>query len=199
MHLSHFISFCILIMSPGPNFIAVMRNALSTGLISAFFTALGITAAFTIMYPITLHMVAFLQKDPYISVAISVLAGMYLLYLGTLNIKYAKKDTDLSKTSKHCFKKSFKTGFITHMLNPKSLVVGMSILAGVNLSEISLFDELEMEFFSVLFIFMWFSLVGILLSRDNIRIFYKKHHESISYIVALYLFFLGAITIKTVF
>ena len=111
-------------MSPGPDFVVVMRNSLGFGLKVGVASALGIALALVVHVAYTVGGFAFvLVHHPSALLAIRVLGAAYLAWLGLQALR-AQGATLAVATSSGVGRKTFgagvRDGFLCNLLNPKA-------------------------------------------------------------------------------
>jgi RhtB (resistance to homoserine/threonine) family protein len=124
-------------ISPGPDFVVVLKNSLSFGRRAGKATALGIAAAliFHVTYTI-LGFAIILHKFPGLFHFIQVLGALYLIWLGFNGLKsrppQSGANTDETgdcTTRDKSFREGFQDGFLCNLLNPKAPLFFLSIFA----------------------------------------------------------------------
>ncbi len=125
----------LIIMMPGPGFALVTKNTISHGRNGGIKAVLGTVSGMmihTIMA--TLGLSAILMKFAMLFTLIKYAGAFYLIYLAVKSIKSAfSKKEDMSSSVEINFKdigtvKSFRQGFTTAILNPKTAVFFLSFL-----------------------------------------------------------------------
>ncbi|ANS48084.1 amino acid transporter LysE [Bacillus thuringiensis] len=125
----------LIIMMPGPGFALVTKNTISHGRNGGIKTVLGTVSGMmihTIMA--TLGLSAILMKFAILFTLIKYAGAFYLIYLAVKSIKSAfSKKEDMSSSMEINSKdigtvKSFRQGFTTAILNPKTAVFFLSFL-----------------------------------------------------------------------
>lgn len=125
----------LIIMMPSPGFALVTKNTISHGRNGGIKTVLGTVSGMmihTIMA--TLGLSAILMKFAMLFTLIKYAGAFYLIYLAVKSIKSAfSKKEDMSSSVEINFKdigtvKSFRQGFTTAILNPKTAVFFLSFL-----------------------------------------------------------------------
>ncbi len=119
-------------ISPGPDFVVVVKNALSHDRKSAILTSVGVSLGTMVhsTYCI-LGLALIISKSIFLFNAIKYLGASYLIYLGIKSLL----SKDSSKNPMHAqFKhssisnqRSFLDGFFTNVLNPKCTLFMMSV------------------------------------------------------------------------
>ena len=111
------------LLSPGPDFFLILRNAVRYTFKTAVMTALGITAGITIHIALNLFGLAYVLKtSPWLFEALNLLGGAYLIYIGVKGLLSAKSSAKPSTTQQGKIEsplEAFREGFFTNILNPK--------------------------------------------------------------------------------
>lgn len=159
-------------MSPGPDFIMVVRNAIMSGKKSGIFTALGIAIALLVhIFYSALGIGLIISQSILAFNIIKVFGALYLLFLGWKIWSNKEKTVEVtaSKKSKISNWKSFQMGFICNVLNPKAALYFVSLFALVLPPNIdwSLLSFISMEI--LLITFGWFTLVALFFSISKIQ------------------------------
>lgn len=160
------------VMSPGPDFIMVVRNAIMSGKKSGIFTALGIAIALLVhIFYSALGIGLIISQSILAFNIIKVFGALYLLFLGWKIWSNKEKTVEVtaSKKSKISNWKSFQMGFICNVLNPKAALYFVSLFALVLPPNIdwSLLSFISMEI--LLITFGWFTLVALFFSISKIQ------------------------------
>lgn len=191
-----FIEF-IAVISPGPDFFMVVRSALKYGKYSAFLVSAGITAGAATHATVVVFFLDLLQ-DTFIVIVhwISLFGGFYLLYIAYQAYRHAHTINieKQSLTRKVSYKKLFRDGLFCNLSNPKCIIFFLSILPLFVIKSDSLWYHLALIFIIVLVTFIWFSLLGLLISHDKIRNFFTNKIIIIEYSFSIILLlFSGAL------
>ena len=138
----------LIIIMPGPGFALVTKNTISYGTNGGIKTVLGTISGMmihTIMA--TLGLSAILMKFSMLFIFIKYAGALYLIYLAVKSIKSAfSKKEDMQVLVEMNAKdigtiKSFRQGFITAILNPKTAVFFLSFLPQFIVSDQSHFFQ----------------------------------------------------------
>ncbi|MFY7914699.1 MAG: LysE family translocator [Rubrivivax sp.] len=155
------------VVSPGPSFVMVARVAVSSTRSQALAASLGMGAGGLLFGAAALlGLQGVLHAVPALYVALKVLGGLYLCYLGFLIFKSAKQPlrVEAGNYESRSLKKSFLLGLATQVSNPKTAIVYASVFAAL------LPQQFSMEFAAALLalVFLveatWYSFVAFLLS-----------------------------------
>lgn len=162
------------VISPGGDFAIVTRNSYLYGKNHGLLTALGIAMAVWIHVAYTLLGVSLvLQRTPALLALVKIVGAIYLIYIGiqtylhssiAINLASASATTEAKSTAA-----SFKDGFVTNALNPKTTLFVLSVFSQVVSPQTSLPIQIGYGAFMSLTHLLWFALVALLLSHSQIR------------------------------
>lgn len=170
------------IMTPGPDFLIVVRNSLTFSKRSGVFTALGVASAVWVHISYTLAGIGVvLSKSILLFSVVKYLGAAYLMYLGWACLRSKRMGpqqyTDGVAKAEISDFTSFKTGFINNALNPKATLFFLSLFTQVVSAETPLVIQLIYGATVSVSCFIWFSLVSMFLNQNKIR----TGFESIQY------------------
>ncbi len=163
------------VASPGPDFAIVLRYAVRFGKEAALAASCGIGLG--ILLHVTYSLVGIgllIQTTPWLYLSFSVLAALYLSYLGIQALRsqpvspaeaMAKEQVEPSLPRR----KALVTGFITNGLNPKATLFFLSLFAVVISSETSLGIKLFYGGYMAVATTLWFCLLSFLLTQSRVR------------------------------
>ncbi len=123
------------VISPGPSFIFVARNAVARSRLHGMVTALGTgagAAIFSIMAMLGLQKV--LTAVPELFIGLKVAGGLYLLWLGYKIFRGSAQPMDFSASGmagNRSLLKTFRDGLYTQLSNPKTALVFASIFTAL--------------------------------------------------------------------
>lgn len=189
-----FLHFLALI-SPGPDFFLILRNALSFGRSVGLGTAFGFGAGMFIHLSYCIAGVAvFLVRLPWFPY-LKFVAAFYLVWIGISSLLSLRK-TSAPLSSKiaqsqgtKTFFRGFIDGLVTNLFNPKAVLFLMGLFTTV----ITQTSDKPSIFISgiiiVLLTILWFSLVAMIFGNERIRRFYLKSERAMTALFAL--FFIG--------
>ena len=159
------------VMSPGPDFIIIVRQSISSGRRSALMTSLGIGIG--ILMHITLCIFGLgmiIKESDLLFKVIQIIGCLYLAYLGIISIKSKNSPTNSKYNDKFNFNafESFKLGFLTNVLNPKATLFFLSlyvlIISNNTPLEFQILFGLWMSFATGL----WFAFLSLILTNKSI-------------------------------
>lgn len=165
--------YALAVISPGPDFAVVVRNSLIYSRKTGLFTALGISCgAFFHLSYILLGLGIIIAESPIIFSVIKYCGVGYLFYLGCKGLSAKKSKTvlgSLEHTRDIKPAKAFMTGFVTNVLNPKSVLFYLSIFSTIvspDAPPIIIAIYVATIFTTKI---LWFSFVAICLSGKRTR------------------------------
>lgn len=155
------------VMLPGADFAIVTKNTIQYSRKAGFVTALGIGSAIWVhMTYCILGLAVVIQHSFWIFHAIQYAGAFYLAYLGINLMKssspefaFLDKQNETKRFNKIPYKKIFKQGFFSNLLNPKATLFFLTLfstITGKNTSFlINLAYAMEMFLIAVLWFFVW--------------------------------------------
>src|SRR5476651_1685143 len=122
------VAHLIALLSPGPDFILVVKSGIRNTTKNAIGVAFGIASANAIYIILCLIGVgAILASSIVVMTAIKVLGGLFLTYIAYMALKSRRSDYDFinqsidrGDRSQSSFLEEFNTGFLSGILNPKN-------------------------------------------------------------------------------
>jgi RhtB (resistance to homoserine/threonine) family protein len=166
------------VISPGPDFIMIVRNSLTYSRKTGMWTAVGLAAGMAIHIFYSLAGLAIIiSKSILLFNTIKILGAVYLIYIGLKSVssksskieigeQYKKKD--ISRLS------AIKIGFLTNILNPKVTLFFLSLFTLVIPPETPLYIMIIISAITIITAILWFSLVAFFLSQTKIRSIFEK-------------------------
>lgn len=160
-------------VSPGPDFILIVKNSLAYNRRVGFFSALGVGSGVMVHVTYTLLGIGFLiSKSILLYSIIKYLGAAYLIYIGIKSIfsKSGKNDLSYEKKSNTISDSlAFKQGFLTNALNPKATVFFVSIFSQVITAETAMIVRWAYGFEMALIIGFWFVCLSQVLGNQFVR------------------------------
>ena len=128
----YLVAAMIIILAPGPSVLFIIARAIAWGRMTAVATAAGnVTGAFTLSLMVAFGLGPILQRSELAFLAVQVIGGFYLVYLGIDAIRHSKihaEDMVTQGEVKPSAIRSARDGFWVGALNPKGLVFFAAIL-----------------------------------------------------------------------
>jgi RhtB (resistance to homoserine/threonine) family protein len=184
------------VMSPGPDFVMVLRNALQYNRKTAIYTALGISLGIAVHILYSVAGVAYLLKKNQMVFQIVKIAGaLYIIYIGykTLKSKQADIKIKIKQNAQRTlnFLEALKIGFITNALNPKASLFFLSIFSLLIPPDIPFWVLAGISVMLIVVTFLWFSLVSVIFTNKQVVERYKKYETYMIKLFGIILIVLG--------
>lgn len=161
-------------MSPGPSFVMVARTSLAESRRDGLAAAVGMGAGGVLFSGAALlGLLALLAAVPLLHVALKVLGGSYLLYLGYCIWRGARQplilgDVSLQGQPTRAWR-SFALGLTTQVSNPKTAVVYASVFASLLPREVPPVVLIVLPIMIFVIETAWYSVVAVALSAPSPR------------------------------
>jgi threonine/homoserine/homoserine lactone efflux protein len=126
------IAAIIIVLAPGPSVLFVLARAIAWGRATAIATVVGnVMGAFSLSVVVAVGLGPILQRSEFAFIAVQVLGGFYLIYLGIVAIKHSQihaSDMTNQGDIRPSKWRSIREGFWVGALNPKGMVFFAAIL-----------------------------------------------------------------------
>lgn len=171
-------------MSPGPSFIFVAKTSISSSRRDGLATALGMGVGCALLVLVAfsgLH--TLLVTVPLLYIALKIFGGLYLLYMAVKIFRGANEKLSLGaagQTEKVGFIKSFSTGMLTQLCNPKTVLVLAGIFAALSPQDIPGYFYWVLPVLGFLIDALWYTFVAYVLSSARPQQIYLRYKKSIS-------------------
>lgn len=185
------------LVSPGPDFLIVVRNALGHNMRAGIFTAAGIAAGLLIHMAYCLAGIGFVISQSVILFNLIKWAGAaYLVYVGIGALR-SKGLPDLgnekiTQPADKTDRQAFANGFVTNLFNPKATLFFLALFTQMISPEIPLLLQAAFCGLCIVTAFTWFSLVSLIMNRPAVRRFYGHASKGIDRICGGFFIGLGA-------
>ena len=171
--LAHFLA----LLSPGPDFVLVVKSAIKNDKSKAIGVAAGIASANAFYIALCLAGVgAILASSITIMIALKIIGGIFLVFLAVQALRAKKNDyadfgldTTTNKNGHTTFVKEFATGFMSGALNPKNLLFYLSLFTVVLTNDVNLTFKISLDVWMTMVVFAWDTAVIFLLSTKKVR------------------------------
>ncbi len=182
------------VMSPGPDFILITKNALTHSRKSGIYSALGLG------FGILTHVIyclagigVLISRSILIFNTIKILGAIYLIYIGIKAITSTakSKNLDFKQTTDLSSSKSFKMGYITNVTNPKATLFILSLFTLVISPSTPLAMKIIMGIEMSVVTFLWFSFLSYIVSHRLVRQRFAKVQHPIERFMGGALILLG--------
>ena len=203
LYLTEFLSIAIIhlfaVMSPGPDFIIVVKQCNAYGRKFAILTSLGISLGILFHVSYCILGISIIQDNFFFMSSVKILGGIYLFYVGLMSLISFEKVNSFKfdeRNTKNTFTKSFFLGLFTNIFNPKATLFFISLFSLFVNSETPLIVEVFYGFWMSFLTGFWFCLVSLFFTSNFFEIFISKYSLIIDKIMGILLM---AISTKLIF
>lgn len=198
---AHFLA----LISPGPDFVILVKSAIKNESKKAIGVALGISMANALYITLCLIGVgSLLASSVYIMIGLKVAGGLFLIYLAMQALRAKKSDyaslsvqVDKNELSHTTFFKEFVIGFMSGLLNPKNVLFYLSLFTVVLTNDVSLTFKVVLGVWMTSVVFLWDSAIVFILSGDRVRRKFAKLAYYIDKVSGVILGLVGFSIVKT--
>ncbi|UUO22980.1 lysine transporter LysE [Colwellia sp. M166] len=200
--IAHFLA----LLSPGPDFVLVVKSAIRNEGKNAIGVALGIASANALYVGLCLIGVGtILAASVTIMIVLKVIGGLFLIYLAVQALRASKgsyNNLDMaehthSNAVKATFLKEFITGFMSGILNPKNLLFYLSLFTVVLTPEVGFAFKLGLGIWMTAIVFLWDLSIIFLLSTPKVRSKFTKLAYYIDKVTGAILGLIGFAIVKS--
>jgi threonine/homoserine/homoserine lactone efflux protein len=200
--LAHFLA----LLSPGPDFVLVVKSAIKNNGKNAIGVAMGIASANALYITLCLIGVgSILAASIFVMVGLKIVGGIFLIYLAVQALRARKSsynnfdiadsaNLDVIKTT---FLKEFITGFMSGILNPKNLLFYLSLFTVVLTPDFGFVFKLALGIWMTSIVFLWDLSVIFLLSTPKVRSKFTKAAYYIDKVTGVLLGVIGFAIVKS--
>ncbi|QPA32134.1 LysE family transporter [Thermaerobacillus caldiproteolyticus] len=164
----------LIVLSPGPQWAITIKTSLSSRE-CGFYTVLGMcTGSIAHITYCLLGIGVIISQSILLFNVVKWIGAVYLIYLGLKSLFTKKQQNDfldkINNVSNQLTRwKSYRTGMLTSLLNPKATLFYLSLFTQVIQPGTSIFAQLFYGFSVVEIEMIWYSLMVIFLSHNYIR------------------------------
>lgn len=167
------------VMSPGPDFIMLVRNALTYSRKIGIWTAIGfgLGIGIHVLYSV-FGLGLIISQSPVIYDGIRYVGSAYLAYIGIMSIKSSGSTISVQEVqhkSDISPLKAIRIGFLTNVLNPKATLFFLSLFTIVVGPEASQSLLLSLGILMMINTTLWFSLLAYLVTHSRILPAFEKY------------------------
>jgi RhtB (resistance to homoserine/threonine) family protein len=128
--ISVFAIFIPALILPGPDFVAVVRSSMTHGTRAGLLTTLGVSIGLCLYATLSLlGLSAILVKYQWLTWAVRVLGGGYLIFLGIKLLRAKPQAIELDQANPPSRHRAVLFGFLVTLTNPKAIVLFASVFA----------------------------------------------------------------------
>lgn len=161
----------LIVISPGADFVLVLKNSMTQGRRAGIWTAIGISLAISIHIGYSLMGMRYLiSHNEWLYRIIQYAGAVYLIYLGVKGIFFTRQETSDINDSPGVSSRHFWQGFLCNVLNPKTMLFFISIFSQVVAPEgESNVSAYLYGGYMVLLHALWFILVAFLITSIRLQ------------------------------
>jgi threonine efflux protein len=128
--ISVFAIFIPALILPGPDFVAVVRSSMTYGTRAGLLTTLGVSLGLCLYATLSLlGLSAILVQYQWLTWAVRILGGSYLIFLGIKLLRAKPQEIDLDQANPPSRHRAVLFGFLVTLTNPKAIVLFASVFA----------------------------------------------------------------------
>ncbi|MBB5320303.1 LysE family translocator [Marinobacter oulmenensis] len=175
---AHFLA----LLSPGPDFVLVVKSAIRNDRSKAIGVAAGISTANALYIALCLIGVGtLLASSVPLMIFLKIIGGLFLMFLAIQALRakrsaYAELsvENDQTQYGNASFIKEFMTGFMSGILNPKNLLFYLSLFTVVLTNDVGLLFKIALGVWMTLVVFLWDAAIIFMLSANKARSRFAK-------------------------
>ncbi|WP_099074449.1 LysE family translocator [Proteus alimentorum] len=182
-------------ISPGPDFFLVVKNAARYQRSAAMMTAMGIVAALLVHMSYCVAGIAVLiTTTPWLFSILKYAGAVYLLWIGFQSLLSKSNHSIDEKTAQHSqisFHRAFMQGFLCNLLNPKATLFFLAVFTQVLSIDSSIGEKLWYAFIIWGLAVVYWPLLVLLIQSAPVRKMLNKIQKSIDKVLGIVLIGLG--------
>ncbi|WP_077342515.1 LysE family translocator [Pseudocolwellia agarivorans] len=162
----------LIVISPGADFVLVLKNSINSGRKAGILTACGISLAIGVHIAYSMLGISYLiSQNLMLFTFIKYAGATYLVYIGVKSILTAndKMDEIGSNSSTNKSTRYFVQGFFCNMLNPKTMLFFISLFSQLISADSSNNYALAYGLYIAILHGLWFSLVSIMFTSKPLQ------------------------------
>lgn len=186
--------FILAVLSPGPDFAITVQTSIQKGSRAGYMTALGVAVAngLHILY-VSIGVGALVANSTWGYLVLKYFAVIYLIYLSVSCFRaqatVQKNEANSVEDSGHS--SAFLKGFLVNAFNPKAIFFWMSYFVYVSSLKIKTHVLIPFVISLIALIFVWFSFVAFVMTRNKIRTLFLSKENLFNKIMGGILFLLA--------
>ena len=176
--ISVFAVFIPALILPGPDFVAVVRSSMTRGTRAGLLTTLGVSLGLCLYATLSLlGLSAILVKYQWLTWAVRILGGSYLIFLGIKLLMAKPQVIELGDATRPAGNRAILFGFLVTLTNPKAIVLFASVFATAVTASTPLWLMGLMIGLVTASSLVWYSCVSLFMSSGPVmRRFQKARH-----------------------
>jgi RhtB (resistance to homoserine/threonine) family protein len=186
----------LIVISPGADFVLVLKNSLNSGRRAGIATAIGISLAICIHIAYSMLGISYLiSQNQWLFTLVRYLGAAYLIYLGLKGIfaKAERQEILVAQQDRISGWRYFSQGFLCNALNPKTMLFFLSIFSQVISPDTN--GNISALLYGVYMIALhgvWFALVAILFTSAKLQGYLQRAKQRINQACGAGLLLFGA-------
>jgi RhtB (resistance to homoserine/threonine) family protein len=186
------VAHLLAVASPGPDFAMVMRQSIGYGRKAAIWTSIGIGAAILLHVSYSLLGLGLLIKNsPVWFEILKYVAAAYIAWFGLQCLRAKRADVTVNSTitgeGAPTSNQALITGFLTNALNPKATLFFVALFATVISPQTPRLVQVAYGVWMAVATAIWFSLVAVLLTRQEVRCRFLRHSHWVNRLLGMVL------------
>ncbi|WP_354075706.1 LysE family transporter [Constrictibacter sp. MBR-5] len=154
---------------PGPDFIAVVRSAMTRGSRAGLLTALGVSCGLALYATLSLlGLSVVLAQYQWLAWAVRIVGGAYLIYLGIRLLTAPARPVDLAEAGTAPPGRALVFGFVVTLTNPKAIVLFASVFATATTAQTPVWLMAVMAGLVFLSSLLWYTAVALFMSSPPV-------------------------------
>lgn len=176
--ISIFAVFIPALILPGPDFVAVVRSSMTHGMRAGLLTTLGVSLGLCLYATLSLlGLSAILVQYQWLTWAVRILGGSYLIFLGIRLLMAKPQAIELDQSARPIGKRAILFGFLVTLTNPKAIVLFASVFATAVTASTPLWLMGLMIALVTASSLVWYSCVSLFMSSGPVmRRFQRARH-----------------------
>jgi len=171
------------LISPGPDFLLIVKSAVRNRKSRAVGVAFGIALANGIyIFLCIVGVGSILATSLVVMTVLKILGGLFLIYVAYHALKSRKsdyafinKEDPSSKTVKEkSFEREFITGFLSGISNPKNIIFYLSLFSVVLTNEVGLVFKISLGIWMTSVVFLWDTFIIFVLSQKSVKAIFGR-------------------------
>jgi threonine/homoserine/homoserine lactone efflux protein len=182
------------VISPGPDFIMVLRNSLTFGRKAGIFSALGVATGCLISFTLVMCGLKVLFAYKIVKGALSLVCGAYLIYMGIMSIRSKSQHSHIDCQHQNHAPMStyYRNGLFTNILNPKLYTLAVAILTFPEQQHPSFATNTAIVIGQSLMALVWFIAVSLIFSHGKVQDVYFKRERLINILLGFVFVIIGS-------
>ncbi|MCW2314466.1 LysE family translocator [Rhodoferax antarcticus] len=176
---AHFLA----LISPGPDFLMIVRSSVRAGKFNAIGVAGGIALANGLYIALCIVGVGAVLAASLVAMAVlKVIGGVFLIYIAVQAIRAPRSAYNALLSSSHpevtsgsrAFWREFAAGFLSGIANPKNIIFYLSLFSVVLTNEVSIGIRVALGLWMTAVVFVWDTMIVMVLYQDRVRRSFAK-------------------------